>query len=120
MTLHSAISTPRAFSYCTDKPSEFPRPMTRDRTILGLDLVNTCYACPEQYDVYMADKQVGYLRLRHGWFRCDANKCGGPMIYHTNECKGDGIFTDDERDFFLQEAITALIQYLNAQTRIYQ
>lgn len=115
MTPHSAIPMPLAYSYCTDKPSEFPRTGTRDRTILGLDLVNTCYACPEQYDVYMADKQVGYLRLRHGWFRCDANKCGGPMIYHTNECKGDGIFTDIERDYFLQEAIAALIAWMNTQ-----
>lgn len=31
-------------------------------------LVNTCSACPEQYDVYREDKLVGYLRLRHSKF----------------------------------------------------
>ena len=37
----------------------------------------TCFACPEQYDVYLEDEKVGYLRLRHGHFRCDVPDCGG-------------------------------------------
>lgn len=40
-------------------------------------LEQTCYAYPEQYDVFLDGKQVGYLRLRHGYFRCDYPNCGG-------------------------------------------
>lgn len=31
----------------------------------GIHLVKTCEACPEQYDAYLGEKRVGYLRLRH-------------------------------------------------------
>ena len=33
-----------------------------------IKLVKTCSACPEQYDAFYEDHQVGYLRVRHG---CD-------------------------------------------------
>jgi hypothetical protein len=55
---------------------------------------------------------VGYLRLRHGFFRVDYPHCGGETIY-TAEPKGDGIFEDDERDFFLEMAVTAIRNKLN-------
>jgi plasmid stability protein len=29
-------------------------------------LVRTCFACPEQYDAFIGEEKVGYLRLRHG------------------------------------------------------
>ena len=35
----------------------------------------TCFACPEQYDVFLDGEQVGYLRLKHGVFRCDYPAC---------------------------------------------
>jgi hypothetical protein len=34
--------------------------------IHGLDFVQTCCACPEQYDVYRQGHRVGYVRLRFG------------------------------------------------------
>ena len=34
-------------------------------------LVQTCGACPEQYDVYEGDEEVGYMRLRHGHFHAE-------------------------------------------------
>ena len=39
--------------------------------INGCTLVRTCYACPEQYDVFFHDFQIGYLRLRHGNFTAE-------------------------------------------------
>lgn len=71
-------------------------------------LERTCFACPEQYDVFDKDGvQCGYLRLRHGSFRADYPDCGGETVYRA-EPKGDGIFDDDEREFYLNEAIKAI------------
>lgn len=72
-----------------------------------INLVLTCSACPEQYDAYIGDELVGYLRLRHGWFRVDYGECGGPTIYEA-EPIGDGRFDPDERDHFLREAKAAI------------
>lgn len=74
----------------------------------GFKLVCTCGACPEQYDVYDADdKQVGYLRLRHGYFRADYPYCGGETVYRS-DTQGDGVFNEDERMPELTKAIHAL------------
>jgi hypothetical protein len=74
---------------------------------LGIVLVKTCSACPEQYDAMMGDRQVGYLRLRGGQFRVDFPECGGETIFRASP-KGDGIFEDDEREFYLDAAIRAI------------
>ncbi len=76
-----------------------------------IKLVETCGACPEQYDAFIGDEQVGYLRLRHGSFRVDFPSCGGETIYRA-EPKGDGMFDSDERDFYLNEAKEAIIKRL--------
>jgi hypothetical protein len=78
-----------------------------NQEIDGLKLVCTCGACPEQYDVFDGDKKVGYLRLRHGHFRCDYPDCGGETIYHS-DTKGDGIFDDDERMPELKRVVAAI------------
>lgn len=75
---------------------------------MTLKLIKTCWGCPEQYEVYTPEgKQVGYLRLRHGYFRVDYPDCGGEVIYEA-EPKGDGIFEDEERGFYLGEAVRAI------------
>lgn len=70
-------------------------------------LVLTCDMCPEQYDVYRGNKQVGYLRLRHGYFCADVPKCDGQTVYEA-EPKGDGSFEEDERAHYLREAVAAI------------
>lgn len=75
--------------------------------ILGYELVETCGACPEQYDVYKDKKQVGYLRLRHGNFTVQTPSAGGEIVYQASP-KGDGLFEDSEREYFLTEAIRAI------------
>lgn len=74
-------------------------------TISGYDLYCTCGACPEQYEVYLGDEHVGYLRLRHGGFSAEYLDCGDRMVYYTQECQGDGQFDPEERDYFLATAI---------------
>ena len=76
--------------------------------ILDYSLKMTCGACPEQYDVFDSEgKQVGYLRLRHGYFRADYPDCGGVTVYEASP-EGDGIFACHEREFFLTKAVEAI------------
>lgn len=72
----------------------------------------TCPACPEQYDAYLDDERVGYLRLRHGLFRVYFPDVGGETIYEASP-KGDGCFSDDEREFYLNEAREAIQKKLD-------
>ena len=80
------------------------------QTIDGLELRVTCPAWPEQYDVFEGDAQVAYFRLRHGEFRVDVPTCGGPTIYVASP-RGDGMFTQDERQMYLTEAVAAVRQH---------
>lgn len=76
--------------------------------VKGYELVQTCGACPEQYDVFKDGKQSGYLRLRHGSFTVAYPDCGHRIIYSANP-EGDGIFEDHEREHYLNEAINAIM-----------
>lgn len=78
----------------------------------GLKLVMTCMACPEQYDVFDGDEQVGYLRLRHGFFSVEVPDCGGELVYQASP-EGDGIFEDHERDHHLSMAVKAIKYHQN-------
>ena len=81
-------------------------------TIKDIKLVQTCGACPEQYDAYYNGKQVGYLRLRHGFFSVDYPDAGGEQIYFTNSPNGDGCFDYDEREYYLNHAKKAIVNRL--------
>ncbi|KKN88767.1 hypothetical protein LCGC14_0243740 [marine sediment metagenome] len=75
---------------------------------MSFRLVQTCGACPEQYDVLDEnDEQVGYLRLRHGGFRADYPGCGGETVYSATTV-GDGMFEDSEREYHLSLALEAI------------
>jgi hypothetical protein len=71
-------------------------------------LVQTCDACPEQYDVFEGDELVGYLRLRHGHFRAHYGGYDGVVVYEAYP-RGDGIFEPGERDYHLEKAKAALL-----------
>lgn len=71
-----------------------------------LRLVLTCGACPEQYDVYLGDEEIGYLRLRHGRFRAEYHD----KVVYTSTPRGDGTFADDgERAVELTKACQAIL-----------
>ena len=88
--------------------------------INGCSLVSTCSACPEQYDVFFKDFQIGYLRLRRGNFTAEYPDCGGVLAYDASP-RGEGMFGDSERFRFLEAAVTALLNTHNAAVieRIY-
>lgn len=71
----------------------------------GVELVETCGGCPEQYDAYKNDVCVGYLRLRHGVFTVDTD-CGQTIL--TAYPKGDGVFEYEEREHYLKAACALL------------
>lgn len=73
-----------------------------------IELVKTCEACPEQYDAFIGDKLVGYLRLRHGYFTVQYPNSSGEVVYEA-EPKGDGLFEDEEREGYLAAARLRLI-----------
>lgn len=80
------------------------------KEINGAQLHRTCIACPEQYDVFLDNKQIGYLRLRHGYFRADYPDCYGETVYES-EPNGDGVFYPDERVTELTNAVNALLSH---------
>lgn len=77
-------------------------------------LKQTCDACPEQYDVFIGTQQVGYLRLRHGHFRCEYPVCGGEILYIGNPI-GDGMFEEDERDIYLRHSLSLIAKRLGVE-----
>lgn len=71
----------------------------------------TCCACPEQYDVFYNDKQVAYVRLRHGYLYCDVPDCNSDTIYEANP-QGKGCFWDDEeREYYLNIIKDKIVEY---------
>ena len=86
-----------------------------DLELNGYKLTCTCPACPEQYEVFdAAGNQVGYLRLRHGWFRADTPECGAETVYESRP-KGDGMFDDDERIPEITKALEAITAHIKAK-----
>lgn len=83
--------------------------MITDKFLLKM----TCSACPEQYDVFLNGEEVGYLRLRHGIFRAD---CKEETVYMAHPM-GDGMFDDDEREFYLNQACKAIKDKLENVTK---
>lgn len=82
--------------------------------VKGALLYQTCFACPEQYDVFFpgVQPQIGYLRLRHGGFTASYPDYNGVDVYSASP-KGDGCFEAEERMFYLENAVDALIKEHN-------
>lgn len=76
-------------------------------------IVQTCGACPEQYDMLDKDANiVGYFRLRHGTFTVEYPCAGGKLLLRENP-KGDGVFEYDERECYLTKAYLEVIKEIN-------
>lgn len=77
----------------------------------AIELRQTCEACPEQYDAYLGDNCIGYLRLRHGCFRVD---CGDETVFLAYP-SGDGQFEDGERASYLRKSQIAIAAKMNEE-----
>ncbi|AGC36151.1 hypothetical protein B7L88_gp137 [Rhizobium phage RHEph10] len=60
---------------------------------------------------------VGYLRLRHGYFRVEYPDIGGDVILDGHPV-GDGCFDPDERDEWLNRAKTAIAARLVKEGKV--
>lgn len=69
-----------------------------------IQFIKTSGGCPEQYDAFIGEKNIGFLRLRNGFFFVEYK---GKKVYEANP-RGDGIFEADERDYYLNEAKKAI------------
>ncbi len=84
-----------------------------NRTDYILDL--TCDACPEQYDVYLDGKIVGYLRLRWGEFRADFVDGDTNHTVYTAHPSGSGDFNPEERNYYLNKAVEAIDKRVHSE-----
>lgn len=81
-------------------------------TAVSIELVRTSMAMPEQYDVFRDGRQIGYLRLRHGFFRAHyPDHTADGAVYETG-VRGDGFFHDDEER--ARELRAAAVELLKA------
>ena len=85
--------------------------------IKGLLFEQTCFACPEQYDVFLENEQIGYVRLRGGRLRASYPDVGGATVYSA-VIGVDGLrgkFTSEtERQFHLTKIAKILIAKKNS------
>lgn len=65
-----------------------------------IKLIQTCGACPEQYDAHYQWEKIWYLRLRHWYFYVEFYDT---VVYRAYP-KWDWMFEDDEREYYLNKA----------------
>ena len=81
--------------------------------IQNLKFVQTCSACPEQYDVFdNKGNQVGYVRLRWGALTCEYPDCGGDLVYEASVGDGwAGCFNNEsQRTKMLNDIAAAILR----------
>ena len=101
-----------------------------DYTILGLEFIGTCGSFPEQYDVVWTDNgdstrqgsgsevryQVGYVRLRGGYFAVyfhdvTSEVIPAPIFSHVFEVGNRGSFDDEETRLAYLGVAAKVIKY---------
>jgi hypothetical protein len=102
----------REFHACDAHEDQEGFPVSVETKEVDIRLEQTCGACPEQYDAFYGDRLVGYLRLRHGYFRVDYYPDVGSETIFDGHPRGDGVFETDERDHWLQQARLAIVARL--------
>jgi len=85
---------------------------------VNIRLVRTCAACPEQYDTFLGDMEVGYIRLRWGELTVRCPDYEGQIVYsHDFNEEYKGSFDDDEESAkYLALAVAAIEDWLKKQT----
>lgn len=84
------------------------------RIAKNIELRCTCGASPEQYDAFLDDKQVGYIRLRWGFLsvRYPDNEGEAVLTFQFDDGWKGG-FDSEESEYWLQQCKMAIA------TRIY-
>lgn len=91
-----------------------------DYVIQDLEFIGTCGSFPEQYDVVWTDNrvryQVGYVRLRGGYFAVYFNDVTSevipaPLFSHVFEVGNRGAFDDEETRLAYLGVAAKVIKY---------
>lgn len=72
-----------------------------------LRLIQTCAACPQLFEAYLGEREVGYIRERHGRFRAYV---GDEQVYEAEENRR--VDWKVERDRHLARASAAILHKL--------
>lgn len=79
----------------------------------------TCGACPEQYDMFIDDTQIGYIRYRWGYLACRPCNNDGMIDWDKTVFEWEhpddgwsGIIPEDQRDTLLQRCKNAIAKYI--------
>lgn len=81
----------------------------REQTIRGIKFVMTSIGCPEQYDCYIGDEMVAYVRLRWGHLKVVYPNVFGNIIFeHQFDDTWQGVFDDGEREIWLPKIVDAI------------
>lgn len=84
------------------------------RTINGLAFVQTCSACPEQYDVFRGEEQVGYVRLRWGYLRAEyLVDMQEVYSYEFEDAMKGAFYEEEERQEHLINIADSLLERIN-------
>ncbi|WP_171110616.1 MULTISPECIES: hypothetical protein [unclassified Streptomyces] len=89
--------------------------MSDERSLTLARVVQTCHACPSQWDAWTTEGQYLYLRYRHGIGSVDAQPSEDPDTWDLNklpiiEWHDDNGNSDIDLDEFLQKAGLQLAQ----------
>ena len=74
---------------------------------MEIRLVKTCDCSPEQYDAYIGDMRVGYIRVRWGQITVTCPWVGGEVVY-SSMTDGYGSLAEHERARHLSNARKAI------------
>lgn len=80
----------------------------------GIELIESCGACPESYDVFHKGEYIAHFRLRHGRFAI-WDETVGIEVYSTTDVQGDGVFEYDERDPMLSQAVEFVMTWFHIE-----
>ena len=83
---------------------------------MEIRLVKTCDCSPEQYDAYIGDMRVGYIRVRWGQITVTCPWVGGEVVY-SSVTNGYGFLADYERARHLSNARKAIELWHKRETQ---
>ena len=78
-----------------------PIPMQRELVIHGLRFLEIGPESPEQYEVFLDDRMVGYVRYRSGYLSADYPDVGMNEVFGRELKHQTGQMTDQERGRWL-------------------
>lgn len=88
-------------------------PWRGDVLVVGrLTFEMTCAACPEQYDVWLGERQeqIGYVRARHGVVTAEYPDACERLVYRADLVDSDGDLGDEHERRRHLTAIAALLE----------